>query len=205
MSVDPTDDGGQFHDRGQSYKTAVFYHNEYQKDAAERYIVELDKSNIFNGKIVTPVIKAEEFYEAEDYHQDYYKKNRIRYKRYYEASGRKEFINDTKSRLSGNLEELKNKKPLFTSKDKYNSGCGWPAFAKPINKGYIEEKNDFSHGMIRTEVRSKSSNSHLGHVFNDGPKELGGLRYCINSASLEFIPRDKMIEKGYKEYLKFLD
>ena len=93
-------------------------------------------------------------------------------------------------------------KPLFSSKDKFNSGCGWPAFSKPINNGYVKEKEDFSHGMFRTEVRSKSGNSHLGHVFTDGPEELGGLRYCINSAALKFIPKDKMKELGYGDYLE---
>ena len=92
-------------------------------------------------------------------------------------------------------------KPLFSSKDKFNSGCGWPAFSRPINNGYVKEKADFSHGMFRTEVRSKSGNSHLGHVFTDGPEELGGLRYCINSASLKFIPKDKMKDLGYEDYL----
>lgn len=91
--------------------------------------------------------------------------------------------------------------PLFISKDKFDSGCGWPAFSKPIDKRLIKEKADFSHGMARTEVRSKNSDSHLGHVFCDGPEELGGLRYCINSASLKFIPKDKMKEEGYEEYL----
>ncbi|MDD7795933.1 peptide-methionine (R)-S-oxide reductase MsrB [Clostridium sp. 'White wine YQ'] len=91
--------------------------------------------------------------------------------------------------------------PLFSSTDKYNSGCGWPAFSKPIEKGIVKEKADFTHGMHRVEVRSKEGDSHLGHVFNDGPKELGGIRYCINSASLKFIPKEKLEEEGYGEYL----
>jgi methionine-R-sulfoxide reductase len=90
---------------------------------------------------------------------------------------------------------------LFSSKDKYNSGCGWPAFTKPIDKGEIEEKTDFKIGYARTEVRAKTGNSHLGHVFNDGPKDKGGMRYCINSASLHFIPKDKLIEEGYGKYM----
>lgn len=91
--------------------------------------------------------------------------------------------------------------PLFVSSDKFESGCGWPSFSKPLNTSSIEELNDQSHGMIRTEVRSKESNSHLGHVFNDGPADKGGLRYCINSASLRFIPLDKMKEEGYEKYI----
>ncbi|WP_454054046.1 peptide-methionine (R)-S-oxide reductase MsrB [Clostridium sp. Marseille-Q7071] len=94
--------------------------------------------------------------------------------------------------------------PLFSSKDKFNSGCGWPSFSKPIEKKAIEEKEDLSHGLIRTEVRSNGADSHLGHVFDDGPKELGGLRYCINSAALKFIPKDKMDELGYSIYKKYL-
>ncbi|WP_411168094.1 peptide-methionine (R)-S-oxide reductase MsrB [Clostridium sp. MB05] len=92
-------------------------------------------------------------------------------------------------------------KPLFISTDKFNSGCGWPAFSKPIDRDLIKEKIDKSHGMIRTEVRSTGSDSHLGHVFCDGPEELGGLRYCINSAALKFIPKNEMKENGYEEYL----
>lgn len=91
--------------------------------------------------------------------------------------------------------------PLFASSDKYESGCGWPSFTKPIEPAHINELRDTSHGMIRTEVRSKSGDSHLGHVFNDGPEDRGGLRYCINSASLRFIPRDQMEAKGYGAYL----
>ena len=91
--------------------------------------------------------------------------------------------------------------PLFVSTDKFDSGCGWPSFSKPIQKELIAEKKDTSHGMIRTEVRSKTGDAHLGQVFTDGPKEKGGLRYCINSASLRFIPKEKMKEEGYGEYL----
>lgn len=91
--------------------------------------------------------------------------------------------------------------PLFTSLDKFDSGCGWPSFAKPIEGSAVKEKTDMSYGMSRTEVRSGPSDVHLGHVFTDGPKELGGLRYCINSAALRFIPKDKLDETGYGEFL----
>lgn len=91
--------------------------------------------------------------------------------------------------------------PLFASSDKYESGCGWPSFTKPIEPAHINELRDTSHGMIRTEVRSASGDSHLGHVFPDGPPDRGGLRYCINSASLRFVPRDKMEAEGYGAYL----
>ncbi|MBN7574624.1 peptide-methionine (R)-S-oxide reductase [Clostridium sp. 2-1] len=91
--------------------------------------------------------------------------------------------------------------PLFVSTDKFNSGCGWPAFSKPIDRKVIKEKIDKSHGMVRTEVRSSTGDAHLGHVFTDGPEDMGGLRYCINSAALKFIPKEKMKEEGYEEYL----
>ncbi len=92
-------------------------------------------------------------------------------------------------------------KPLFSSHDKFNSGCGWPAFSKPIANEQVTEHFDTSHGMRRVEVRSKDADSHLGHVFPDGPTELGGLRYCINSASLRFIPKGDLEKEGYAEYL----
>ena len=90
---------------------------------------------------------------------------------------------------------------LFSSKDKFDAGCGWPSFTKPVDEENIVEKKDLSHGMIRTEVRSKEADSHLGHVFNDGPSEKGGLRYCINGASLRFIKKEDMEKEGYKDYL----
>lgn len=94
--------------------------------------------------------------------------------------------------------------PLFVSSDKFDSGCGWPSFSRPINTALIEEKTDTSHGMLRTEVRSKTGDAHLGHVFDDGPKEMGGLRYCINSASLRFIPKEQMEKEGYGAYISLI-
>jgi peptide-methionine (R)-S-oxide reductase len=91
--------------------------------------------------------------------------------------------------------------PLFASSDKYESGCGWPSFTKPIEPAHVQELHDTSHGMRRIEVRSKHGDSHLGHVFNDGPRDRGGLRYCINSASLRFVPRESMVAEGYGDYL----
>ena len=94
--------------------------------------------------------------------------------------------------------------PLFVSTDKFDSGCGWPSFSKPIDRKLIQEKADTTHGMVRTEVRSKTGDAHLGHVFTDGPADKGGLRYCINSASLRFIPKEKMQAEGYGEYLELV-
>ncbi len=91
--------------------------------------------------------------------------------------------------------------PLFASSDKFDSGCGWPSFTKPIEPAYVNELRDDAHGMIRTEVRSSHGDSHLGHVFSDGPQDRGGLRYCINSASLRFVPRDEMQSEGYGDYI----
>lgn len=95
--------------------------------------------------------------------------------------------------------------PLFTSLDKFDSGCGWPSFAKPLDSKLVVEKKDYTHGMFRIEIRSKEADSHLGHVFDDGPRALGGLRYCINSASLRFIPYEELEAAGYEAYKKFFD
>lgn len=95
--------------------------------------------------------------------------------------------------------------PLFSSADKYDAGCGWPAFSQPIEKRIVKEKADFSHGMHRVEIRSKKADSHLGHVFTDGPQDKGGLRYCINSAALRFIPYEEMDAAGYGEYKQYAE
>lgn len=95
--------------------------------------------------------------------------------------------------------------PLFSSLDKFDSGCGWPSFSKPLNQQHIQQKRDTSHGMERVEVRSSKADSHLGHVFDDGPKALGGLRYCINSASLRFIAKAELEQQGYGEYLRLFE
>jgi peptide methionine sulfoxide reductase msrA/msrB len=226
--IDPTDEGGQFNDRGHKYKTAIFYHDEEQKNIAMKSKKELEESEIYTNSIVTMIIPATTFYEAEEYHQGYYKKNKKHYDRYYKGSGRFDFVkrNWAKKNLTdlqfqvtqndmtekpfenayyNNKEEgiyvdLVTKEVLFSSKHKFDSVCGWPSFYKSINNECVVGRYDYSNGMKRVEVRSKEGDNHLGHVFDDGPKELGGIRFCINSASLKFIPRDKMIENGYGEY-----
>ena len=112
-----------------------------------------------------------------------------------------EYYNEFKK---GIYVDITSGEPLFVSTDKFESGCGWPAFSKPINQDNIALEQDNSFGMTRIEVRTRNTDIHLGHVFGDGPKELGGLRYCINSAALKFIPYEKMAELGYKEYMKLI-
>ena len=115
-----------------------------------------------------------------------------------ERAGSGELLNNS---LPGIYVDIVSGEPLFASSDKYESGCGWPSFTKPIESKNVQEINDSSHHMVRTEVRSSHGDSHLGHVFTDGPTSRGGLRYCINSASLRFIHRDEMVSNGYGEYI----
>ncbi len=106
------------------------------------------------------------------------------------------------NRQEGLYVDVVSGQPLFSSLDKFDSDCGWPSFTRPLAPGDVQENIDVSHGMRRTEVRSKDADSHLGHVFEDGPKEAGGLRYCINSAALRFIPKDRLESEGYGDYLR---
>jgi len=132
--------------------------------------------------------------------------NPLQYRVTQEGATERPFDNEfNASKAPGLYVDVVSGEPLFTSMDKFESGCGWPSFSKPLESANVVEKRDLSHGMIRTEVRSAHADSHLGHVFDDGPRDRGGLRYCINSASLRFIPVDKLESEGYGDYRHLFD
>lgn len=256
--IDPTDEGGQFADRGYQYSTAIFYHDDQQRQLAERSRAQLAASGRFDRDIVTPVAPAEVFYPAEDYHQNYYARNSLRYSFYRRNSGRDSFLAEhwedapaldfaayasdaadgfrkppkevLKQKLTpmqyrvtqeegteppfdnaywdnkreGIYVDVVSGEPLFSSTDKFKSGTGWPSFTRPLDPATIVERTDYKLILPRTEVRSRGGDSHLGHVFDDGPAPTGQ-RYCINSAALRFIPREDLEKEGYGRFSALFD
>lgn len=256
-SIDPTNPFGQFYDLGEQYKTAIYYLNEEQKALAEESKKRIEKSKIFEGEIFVEILPFKNFFKAEEYHQGYFKKCKVKFENYHKGSGRENFFNELKIKFQNfklfperenywknykkpSNEELKkllklleynvtqknyteppfeneyynNKEkgiyidivsgePIFSSEDKYDSGSGWPSFKKPIISNFIIEREDNSYNMSRIEVRSKFANSHLGHLFYDGPPPLGK-RYCINSSSLNFIKKEELSKYGYSFFEEML-
>ncbi len=262
--IDPTNAEGQFADSGFQYTTAIFYQNAEQEIAARDSKMRLEKSGVFAKPIATEILAFVTFFEAEEYHQDYYKKASDHYERYKKASGRAGFVEETWAKdaaiqflqskqtettgsvsaskkdeynytpeeieeLLKNLDPLayhvvaeggtetpfnnaywNNKadgiyvdkvtgKPLFSSTHKYDSGTGWPSFWRTIDDDSVTMHEDNTLSTTRTEIRSDAG--HVGHVFEDGPEEEGGRRFCTNSASLRFVPKEEMTQEGYEKYL----
>ena len=237
--IDPLFVNQQGNDRGRQYRTGIYDQDE--KDLPTIYALVQEQERMLGRKIAVEVEKLRHYILAEDYHQDYLKKNPGGYCHIDVREAEKPLIDaanyekPSQATLRENLSEesyrvtqeaateapfsnaydqtfeegiyvdITTGEPLFFAKDKFASGCGWPSFSRPISKELIHYYQDLSHGMERIEVRSRSGNAHLGHVFTDGPQELGGLRYCINSASLRFIAKDEMEEAGYGYLLPYLN
>ena len=237
--IDPLSVNQQGNDRGRQYRTGIYYKDE--EDLPTIYALVQEQERMLGRKIAVEVEELRHYILAEDYHQDYLKKNPGGYCHIDVRDAEKPLIDaanyekPSQAVLRENLSEesyrvtqeaateapfsnaydqtfeegiyvdITTGEPLFFAKDKFASGCGWPSFSRPISKELIHYYQDLSHGMERIEVRSRSGNAHLGHVFTDGPQELGGLRYCINSASLRFIAKDEMEEAGYGYLLPYLN
>ena len=237
--IDPLSVNQQGNDRGRQYRTGIYYKEE--ADLPTINTVVREQELLIGRKIAVEVEKLRHYILAEDYHQDYLKKNPGGYCHIDVRDAEKPLIDaanyekpsqaDLRENLSeesyrvtqeaateapfsnaydqtfeeGIYVDITTGEPLFFVKDKFASGCGWPSFSRPISKELIHYYQDLSHGMERIEVRSRSGNAHLGHVFTDGPQELGGLRYCINSASVRFIAKDEMEEAGYGYLLPYLN
>ena len=241
-SIDPVSVNHQGGDVGTQYRTGIYYTAEEDVPVIEAMLATLQRRH--KEPIAIEFGSLQNFYPAEDYHQDYLVKNpdgychvdpslfkEAREMKPHVAAAQKEAKEELRARLTplqwevtqngaterpfvneyddefrpGIYVDITDGTPLFVSARKYNSGCGWPAFTRPIDDSLITEHLDTSFGRVRTEVRSASSGAHLGHVFPDGPEEDGGLRYCINSASLRFVPLAKMAEEGYDKYIPLVE
>jgi peptide methionine sulfoxide reductase msrA/msrB len=263
---DPTDAEGSFYDRGSYYAPAIYYGSPQEQETAQKIIAAVDALNVFDAPLPLAVLPRVTFWPAEDYHQDYSKKNPIRYNYYRAGSGRTSFFEKAWGSeantftISEKIEATENKEkpmtqstntpwasfvkpstdelkkqltkdqfyvtqedgteragshpydknyeagiyvdivsgePLFSSKDKYDSGTGWPSFVRPISEGAVTLHEDRKLFSTRTEVRSLYADSHLGHVFDDGPSDQGGKRYCMNGVALRFVPKAAMEQEGY--------
>lgn len=236
-SIDPTSVNRQGGDSGTQYRTGIYYTDPADQEIIEAMIATIQRRNTL--PVAVEYEPLENFYPAEDYHQDYLAKNPggychvdpvlfnearqlghmsqdkdelrqrltpLQWEVTQNGATERPFVNEYDHEFRpGIYVDITDGTALFLSSRKYDSGCGWPAFTRPIDSSLIDEFEDRSFGRVRTEVRSASSGAHLGHVFPDGPAEDGGLRYCINSASLRFIPADEMEKEGYGRYLPLID